>query len=200
MGREAVAVARWNGEIGQVKALLESAEILLRGEIRAAIPRSAISTFSVDGDTLIVAAAEQVLRLELGHAEANKWAAVLSKPIPTLAQKLGISEAHRAFVFGPVDDVELAAALHGAVANTCQDAAVVVAVLVTEADLTRAITLGREAAPRPVWCVYGKGKFATITDSVIRATMRASGFVDNKTSGVSDRLTATRYQYRPAGC
>jgi hypothetical protein len=43
------------------------------------------------------------------------------------------------------------------------------------------------------WCVYGKGKFATISDGDIRAYLRAQRYVDNKTTAVSERLTATRY-------
>jgi hypothetical protein len=198
MGREAIAVAHWKGEIAEVKALLESTEIILRGEIRARIPRATISSFSVDDDVLNVMSAGQSLCLDLGHVEATKWAAILSKPLPTLAQKLGIDASRRAFVIGQVDDAELAKALSGAVTQTRQDAAVLLAILTTEADLVEAVTLGQETPHCPVWCVYGKGKFATVSDSAIRSAMRASGFIDNKTSGVSDRMTATRYQLRAA--
>jgi hypothetical protein len=198
MGREAVAVAHWNGEIAEVKALLESTEMILRGEIRARIPRATISNFSVDADTLSVMSSGQLLCLELGHVEATKWAAVLSKPLPTLAEKLGIVGSRRTFVYGHVDDAELIKALSGVMTLVRKDATVLVAILKTEADVAEAIKLGQEIPHCPVWCVYGKGKFATVTDSAIRTEMRASGFVDNKTSGVSDKMTATRYQLRAA--
>jgi hypothetical protein len=198
MGREAVAVAHWNGEIAEVKALLESTEIILRGEIRARVSRATISSYSVEDDTLNVISSGELLCLELGHAEVTKWAAILSKPLPTLALKLGIDASRRAFVIGQVDDAELAKALSGAVTKTRQDAAVLLAILTTAADLAKAIRLGQETPHCPVWCVYGKGKFATVADSTIRTAMRASGFIDNKTSGVSDRMTATRYQLRAA--
>lgn len=196
MGREAAAVAHWNGEIAEVKALLESTEIILRGDIRAKISRATISSFSVDDDVLDVTSSGQVLRLDLGHAEATKWAAVLSKPLPTLAQKLGIDPSRKAFVMGHFDDAELSKALTDAQTSAREDASVLVAVIQTEADLTDAIRCAQETPVLPLWCVYGKGKFATVTDSAIRSTMRESGFVDNKTSGVSDRMTATRYQLR----
>jgi hypothetical protein len=198
MGREAVAVAHWNGEIAEVKALLEATEIILRGEIRARVSRATISSFSVEDDMLNVMSSGQLLCLELGHTEAVKWAAILSKPLPTLAQKLAIDASRRAFVIGQVDDAELAKALSGAVTQTRQDAAVLLAILTTEADLAEAVTLGQETPHCPVWCVYGKGKFATVADSAIRTAMRASGFVDTKTSGVSEKMTATRYQLRAA--
>jgi hypothetical protein len=196
MGREAVAVAHWNGAIAEVKALLESSEIILRGEIRAKIPRATISSFTVDDDVLSVTSSGQVLRLDLGQAEATKWAAVLSKPLPTLAQKLGISPSRKAFVMGRVQDVELSSALTGAQAHVREDATVLIAIIQTEADLADAIICAQNSPTLPLWCVYGKGKFATVTDSAIRSTMRESGFVDNKTSGISDKLTATRYQLR----
>jgi hypothetical protein len=198
MGRETVAVAHWKGETAKVKALLEAAEIILRGEIRARISRANISSISVDEDTLQLVTAGSNLRLELGNSEAMKWAAVLSKPPPTLAQKLGIDEARRAFVIGHADDEEFANALSDASTQTRNDAAVLVAILKTDADLSQAISLGQVPPICPIWCVYGKGKFATISDTTIRTVMRANGFIDNKTSGISDKMTATRYQFKAA--
>jgi hypothetical protein len=194
MGREALAVCHWKGETAEVKALLEPAAIILRGDIRATIPRQSITAISVADDALTVVAEGNELSLELGSRQARAWAAALSTPLPTLAEKLGIDVTHRAFVLGQADDTELAQALVGAVTNTRGEAAVIVAILTTETDLTEAIEAARATPNRPVWCVYGKGRFATITDATIRRTMRERGFVDNKVSAVSERLTATRYQ------
>jgi hypothetical protein len=195
MGRETVAVAHWNGKTAEVKALLEATEIILRGEISAKISRLAITSISVDNDTLFVQSSGQLLRLDLGHAEATKWVTILSKPPPTLAQKLGIDATRKAFVIGHVDDEELAKVLLDSITQNRQDAAVLVAVLTTNADLAEAVKLGHETPLSPIWCVYGKGKFATVPDGEIRTAMRAGGFVDNKTSGISDRMTATRYKF-----
>jgi hypothetical protein len=196
MGRETVTIAHWDGMTAKVKALLEATEIILRGELRAKISRAAIEDISVDEDTLHLVTAGNTLRLELGNSEATKWAAALSRPPPSLAQKLGIDAARRAFVIGYVDDEEFGKVLSDFSTQTRDEAAVLIAILRTEADLSQAIMLGQVAPICPIWCVYGKGRFATISDSTIRTAMRANGFIDNKTSGISEKMTATRYQYR----
>jgi hypothetical protein len=75
------------------------------------------------------------------------------------------------------------------------DAAVIIAVLRSHSDLSAAVEAAR-SVEHAIWCVIGKGKFATVSDSEVRTTMRAAGFVDNKTSGVSERWTATQYGRR----
>ena len=46
---------------------------------------------------------------------------------------------------------------------------------------------------KTVWVVYPKGPDASPSDTEVRTAMRGWGYVDNKTSAVSDALTATRY-------
>jgi hypothetical protein len=199
MGREATTIAHWNGQSGSVKAVLESTELILRGDIRTKIARSVIHQFDVTGDALTLTTADNALVLELGSAEAQKWANALAKPPPTLAQKLGIDLVRRAFVLGQVNDEALKEALVDATTEDPQTATIIVAVLISERDLTAAIHLGREMPECAIWCVSPKGKTASITDHQIRHEMRASGYIDTKTSGVSDKLTATRYQLRASG-
>jgi hypothetical protein len=196
MGRESTAVCHWDGKSAETKVLLESTEIILRGELRAKIPRASISKTQVKGDTLVVTTGKQELRLELGKVEAEKWYAVLSKPPPSLAQKLGVDLMRRAFVLGETDDKELARALKNNTTADVKVASILIAIVQTEAHLTAAIKTAKKRPECPIWCVYGKGKFTTVTDSAIRSAMRAAGFADTKTSGVSAQLTATRYQMK----
>ena len=44
--------------------------------------------------------------------------------------------------------------------------------------------------------VHQKGRDAFPSDGEIRMELRSRGYVDNKTSAVSDKLTATRYVRR----
>ena len=90
MGREARAIAAWRGQTAQVKALLESHEIVLRGGIRARIPRSDVTAVATVGGRLDLLAAGEPLVLTLGEPEAGKWAAALLRPPPSLADKLGV--------------------------------------------------------------------------------------------------------------
>ncbi len=197
MGREAEALCHWAGTSGQAHILLESAEIILRGEVRARIPRASIRSFRADGGDLTVDAAAGRLVAELGGTLAASWAAALAKPPPSLAAKLGVGPGKPAFVMGDLSDAALADALSGATVSAASDAALIVAVLLFRADLDPALSLATAHPALPVWCVYAKGPRADPGDAAVRAAFRAAGWMDTKTSAVSERLTATRYN-RPA--
>lgn len=196
MGREAICTATWQGATAEVKVLLESTEIILRGDIRARIARAGITGITARGDNLAVDVSGDMLTLELGPVEATKWAAALLKAPPTLVEKLGLAAGKRAFVLGVIDDAALAVALDRATAPVLADADMIVAILRSEADISAALDTARTAPACAIWMVAGKGKFATVADAAIRGFMRANGYVDTKTSGISYRLTATRYTPR----
>lgn len=193
MGREAVAVARWRGEVAEVKALLESQEIILRGAIKARIARSGIAMVATQGDELSLHADGDMLVLELGASEAAKWREALLRPPPSLASKLGIGDHKRALVIGKSDDAELAEALAGATCLTVSSAALLLAIVTCKTDLITAVAIARQNPELRLWCVYPKGKDAAFGDTAIRSFMRDSGYVDSKSCAVSPSLTATRY-------
>ena len=62
-----------------------------------------------------------------------------------------------------------------------------------EADLDAAVTLAASAPRLALWCVYPKGRTSPVGDAVVRAYLRQRGYIDSKSSAISDRLTATRY-------
>ena len=115
MGREARCAASWGTRSGEVTALLESTELIVRGAFRARAPLASLTSVQVTGDTLRFRAGDEDVALVLGAA-AQRWAAALTKPRPTLAARLGITAPSRLIVEGRVDDEALAAAL--AVAST----------------------------------------------------------------------------------
>lgn len=193
MGRETVAVAHWRGEVAEVKALLESQEIILRGTIRARMARSGIANVAVDGEVLTLLSDGEPLVLGLGAKEAAKWRDTLAKPPPSLASKLGIGEGRPAFVMGTGDDIALADALEGARCATTAEAGVLLAILATEADLMSAYAVAEQNPQLMLWCVYPKGKGAAYGDTAIRNFLRQRGYVDSKSCAVSPELTATRY-------
>lgn len=193
MGREAVAVARWRGAAEEVKVLLESQEIILRGAIKARFARSGISDVVAEGRALALRCDGEALVLELEEAEAAKWRDALLKPPPSLSDKLGIGPSKCAFVIGKGEDPELWGALASASCVGPGDASVLLAILNSEADLQAAFAVARQHTHLALWCVYPKGKDAPIGDRAIREFMRGSGYMDNKSCAVSARLTATRY-------
>ena len=193
MGRETIAVARWGGAVEEVKALLEAREIILRGAIKARIPRSGITRIAVEDGDLVLWCQDGPLVLELGATEVAKWHEALLKPPPTLAAKLGIGPDRQGYLIGKPDDHELEAALSCAVAASPGEAHVLLAMTLCAADLAAALEVAKAHPRHFLWCIYEKGKTASFGDTAVRSFMREHGYVDSKSCAVSDRLTATRY-------
>ncbi len=196
MGREAVAVCHWQGDVAEAKLHLDSRALSLRGEMRLDIPRNDIRDVVLSSEGLRVLTDGPELIMELGEVEAGRWQKALLKKPPTLAEKLGISAQTPAFVQGDYDDVPLARALAGATVKTPDDAAILLAVLMEEPDLQAASDLALTYPDKHIWMVHRKGKAAVVGDTMIRTHMRGLGFIDSKTSAISDQLTTTRYRLR----
>ena len=193
MGRETVTRATWKGTAAEVKLIAEGDEIILRGAIKAKLPRSAVTGITLQGDSLAIEFDADQLILELGAAQAQKWHDFLLKPAPTLAQKLGISPQKPAFILGAAADPALVGALTAATVAEPAHASCVIALIESHADLKAALECAARTPALPVWCIYPKGPQAKPGDADIRIALRAAGFMDNKACAVSQRLTATRY-------
>ncbi|WP_295074355.1 hypothetical protein [Tabrizicola sp.] len=193
MGREAEGHAVWRGQSGAVKAYLESGGITLRGEVRGSLPRAGLTGWRVEGEDLCLHSDGEPLVLTLGATEAAAWVKALEKPVPSLAAKLEVSATARAWVIGGPPPEEIAVAVSGATAPGSQGAAMIVAVLTGPGDLEAALAAGQASGLR-VWCVHGKGKGAAVGDAAVRAAFRGAGWMDIKTSAVSEGFTATLYR------
>jgi hypothetical protein len=193
MGREAHCHARWSGGEGEVKALLEARDLILRGDRRAVWPIASLGEPRVVEDRLELTTPDGPLALSLGAMAAQSWARKIQAPPPTLAEKLGVGLANPVQVIGEFDDLALEAAVAGALAPA-GEARTSLAVVKSPADLDAALqahaTLPADA---PIWIVNVKGAKSPFGENAVRAAMRAKGFMDNKTASVSDRLAATRY-------
>lgn len=196
MGRETVAVCHWGGEVAEVKLHLSNQFLELRGDLRIDIPRGAIQDVQISGLGLQVLTDGPTLVIELGQGDAESWQKALLKAPPTLAEKLGVSAQLPAYVLGAVDDAPLIDALSGATVATPEAAAILVAILLDPADLPRAATFALDHPDKHIWMVHQKGKGAAVGDTTVRGYMRDLGFIDSKTSAVSDQLTTTRYRLR----
>lgn len=193
MGREAEGHGVWRGVAGAVKACLESDGITLRGEVRGKLPRSGLTGWRVEGEDLCLRSDGEPLVLTLGAREAAAWVRALERPVPSLARKLGVSGAARAWVIGGPAPEEIAVAVAGADLPGPEGAALIVAVLTGPGDLEAALAAGQKSGLR-VWCVHGKGKGAAVPDAMVREAFRAAGWMDIKTSAVSEGFSATLYR------
>jgi hypothetical protein len=199
MGREALCNTRVGSEVAEATALLEATKIVLRGTIRRKWQIAALKNLRLSGDELLFDVCDETVALVLGAKEAAKWLKKLQSPPPTLATKLGVSREMPALLMGStIDDLdaELVEALDDAVTTDPCQARVLVAVVSHPSELQRIAMFHGEMICTTVWIVHPKGLGASPSDAEVRAAMRGWGYVDNKTSAVSARLTATRYVKR----
>ena len=194
MGREASCRCRWGADAGEVKVLLESNALILRGAIKRKVALTDLKNVRIDGDDLCFKVGRDSIALRLGAKDAASWAKKIATPPPSLKHKLGLKDGVKAFTIGPLKDPALTEALKGATTTSATKAALAVAVIENEKDLAKAIRAC--PAAMPIWIVHRKGKAAAYGDTPIRAAMRAKGFIDTKVSAVSPDFSATRYVQR----
>ncbi len=193
MGREARCAATWGAHHGDVTALLESTELIVRGGFRARAPLASLRDVRAEGGTLFFRADGDDVALALGAA-APRWAAAIASPPPSLAAKLGIT-GKRVLIDGALDDDALAAAVATAARAGEHDAEAIVA-RVDDADELARIAHARRAlldAGVPIWVVYTKGPRAPLGETAVRALLRERGLTDLKVASVSLTLTALKF-------
>ena len=197
VGREAICACTVGNERQEVKALLESTQLILRGALKRRYLTQALQNIEVVGDALRFQAGNEAVELRLGATEAAAWARKLRTPPPSLADKLGLRADVLAWVIGPLDDAALKAAATNLRAKAPGEAQLTIAVVASAAALAEART-AHENLPRSrhLWVVHAKGPDSALPDGEIRRLMRGAGYVDSKTTAVSAQLTATRYAKR----
>lgn len=196
MGREATCLATVGEQQAEVKALLESTSLILRGALRRHWDVAALQGIHADGERLCFQAGAEPVTLQLGAATARSWATKMLTPPPSLSAKLGVDAQRPAYVIGRMEDAALLQALEGACTPKLQQAVCVLAVLRTPAELQALVARLDRLPPLPLWVVHGKGRAAAVGDAPVRGALRALGYIDSKTTAVSDALTATRYARR----
>src|SRR5215831_6092157 len=123
MGNEATCRVRFGKQESEGKALLETSEVLFRGDFRLKIPFSSIkSAKAVDGE-LRLQTAEGLASFHLGSAAAGKWLEKILHPKSRI-EKLGVKPDAKVSLIGGFDSEFL------------QEVG----------DLTRAITKGKAVA------------------------------------------------------
>ena len=188
MGREAVCHARFGRDSGEGKALLETEEVIFRGEFRVKVPLRSLRNISVRAGVLTLAWPEGRLALTLGAA-ADKWAEAIRNPRSVL-EKLGLKAGLRVVLsgrFAPGFAADLARVLGSRpLTRAVRGSDLVFASLARPADHTRLEKLIPAIAPDGgIWAVYPRGDRA-LSEDTIRAAARAAGLVDIKVVRFSD--------------
>jgi hypothetical protein len=196
MGREALTRAEIGEETGEVRVLLESSELILRGGIRRRFPRETLADVRVEAGALRFNAGGETVILHLGVATAAAWAKAIAAAPPSLKAKLGLAKGARALCVGRFDDTALDEAVAGSRVEDIGSADMIIARIDRLADLAAALAAHAHRSMLPLWAVYPKGRGTAFGDFEIRERLRCAGFRDSKSCAVSDRLTATRYGRR----
>jgi hypothetical protein len=194
MGREAICDCTFNGTTAKVKALLESKELILRGDIRMSAPLHALHDVRIESESLCFDLDKHPVQLHLGAAAAKSWAKKIKSPPSSLADKLGIT-GKTVRTIGPISDRALDSALSSAALISARNPDLILSCIDTSESLVTTIRAAKAQLDRsiPIWLVYRKGPGHPLNESAIRTTLRANGLMDTKVASVSTELTALRF-------
>jgi hypothetical protein len=101
MGQEVICTARWAGKSVRGKALLETAELIFRGDERKKIPFSSIRAVEAKHGELRLKTDEGIVVFELGEP-AEKWREKIANPKSVL-EKLGVRPGETVTFIGKLD-------------------------------------------------------------------------------------------------
>jgi hypothetical protein len=195
MGNEASCKVQFGNQQSDGKALLETSEILFRGDFRLKIPFSMIkSAKTVDGE-LRLQTAEGVAVFHLGAA-AEKWCHKILHPKSRI-EKLGVKPEAKVSLLGDFDGaflVELGkltkSTSKGKVAPDSEWIFFAVGSREDLGALSKISKSMKDAAA--LWIVYPKGQ-KHITENDVLAAGRKAGFKDVKVVGFSATHTALKF-------
>ena len=198
MGNELLCTVRSGGKTSQGKALLETSEIIFRGDFRLKIPFASLQSTIAKNGQLHLEWSDGSAVFELGD-RAEKWADKILHPKST-AEKLGIKPGLVSSLRAIADPAFLreVRTTAGKFSNTK---------LLNGSDLiffgaSEAADLGGVAelvsslaAGGALWIVYPKGK-REIKEAHVFAAGKAAGLVDVKVVKFSETHTALKFVRR----
>lgn len=201
MGYETKCRARVTGADGKVReaeatVLLETDELIVRGEARVRIPRSAIERVTTRAGVLTITAPSAVVALTLGDEAAAKWRKKIEEAPKRLIDKLDVKPNAKVWVLGVEDETLLAQLaerttqlLRGRSASSCD---VVFVGVESEAELDRIERAMKAMNDNgATWVVHRKGPTG-VADTTIFGRAKALGLTYTKVARVSETHTAEK--------
>jgi hypothetical protein len=185
----------WGKQVSEGKALLETSEILFRGDFRLKIPFSTIkSAKAVDGE-LRLQTAEGAAVFHLGAA-AEKWCDKILHPKSRI-QKLGVKSDVKVSLLGvfDADFLKEITALTKSVTKgkVATDAEFIFFAVNSKAELVSLPKISKAMkGAAALWIVYPKGQ-KQITELDVLAAGRKAGLKDVKVVGFSATHTALKF-------
>jgi hypothetical protein len=202
MGSELKCRVKFGKQQGEGRVLLETSEIIFRGEFRLKIPFAKIKTAEVAGENLRLGTADGLAELELGAATAAKWREKILHPKSRI-DKLGVKpDAHVTLIgFGAADQEFLdevgERTKHVSKTAIQSGTAWIFLKADTEKDLAQLSKLHQKMhGAMALWIIFPKGNIkgqGQITESDIFVAGRATGLKDVKVVGFSATHTGLKF-------
>lgn len=195
MGRELQCRAKIGGKWVEGKALLETTEIIFRGEPRFKIPLAQVTAVTARDGQLHLKWSDQSAVFELGE-QAEKWAHAILHP-KTPSEKLGIKPGISISAVQMPDDAIMKDARDGAASfsddKPLRNSDVIFFGATTPSDFMKIKKLLPSlAANGALWIVYPKGR-KEITEIAVLTAGRAAGLYDVKVVSYSATHTALKF-------
>jgi hypothetical protein len=195
VGNEVKCLVRFGEQESQGKALLETSELLFRGDFRLKIPFSTIkSAKAVDGE-LRLQTADGLAIFHLGEA-AGKWCDKILHPKSRI-EKLGVKAGTKVALFGSFepDFLKEVDALTKSVSKgrVAADTECIFFAADLKKDLGALAKISKSMkGAAALWIVYPKGQ-KQITELDVLAAGRKAGLKDVKVVGFSLTHTALKF-------
>ena len=187
MGQEIICTVEHKGRTSEGRALLETSELIFRGDPRLKIPFKEMTRVVASDGALRIRFAQGEATFYLGAAAA-KWASKILNPRSRL-DKLGVKAGTRLrWIGAPDHDFKSEVAQRGALlVRTKPEVTFLHASGLRDLD-------GLKLAGAPVWVVYPKGISQLREMDVLKAG-RDAGLVDIKVASFSATHTALKFVY-----
>ena len=192
MGQEIPCVVHFGGKQGKGKALLETAEILFRGDFRLKIPFSHIKDIKAADGELRVKTINGLAVFKLG-AKAENWRDKILNP-KSVIEKLGIKPGDAVTLHGAFDKNFLAdLKKHGAKMGDGDASPWILFGAESSEELQKVKSIAKSLhGSAALWIVYPKGQ-KVITESDVRGAGLKAGLTDVKVAKFSETHTALKF-------
>jgi len=196
MGNEATCKVRFGKQESEGKVLLETNEVLFRGDFRLKIPFSNIKSAKTVNGELRLQTAEGLASFHLGAATSGKWLEKILHPKSRI-EKLGVKAGAKVSLIGEFEagflrDVnDLAKSVTKD--KAAPDSEHIFFAVDSKEDFSALSKIAKGmSGAAALWIVYPKGQ-KNITENDVLATGRKVGFKDVKVVGFSATHTALKF-------
>jgi len=200
MGSEVKCRVRYGKQESEGKVLLETSEVIFRGDFRLKIPFATIQSAKVVGDELQLRTSEGVATFELGASTAQKWREKILHPKSRI-EKLGIKPEMRVSLIGFenqgkefVKELQSTKAVMTSAENEpTKDCDCIFLRIDTKKQLAQVVKIAKEMlGAAALWIIYPKGQ-QHITEGDVLSAGRKVGLTDIKVVGFSPTHTALKF-------